>query len=193
MTNKKIEIITVNQNNIKWEIDTTPNELPRKKILSDHDHFARFISSKFPECKKVLDVGTGFGELSILLKKYGYDVTAMDIFSPMTVKILEAFNIKTIKNYLDLKTNISEFDLIVGFHCCDASELIIRNALKSNKKFAVVLCEINQGLENKDIKTRRQYIDYLKGLDKRIRMTRLPIYDSIDSDYSGDTLYLKKK
>ena len=108
-------------------------------------------------------------------------------------KYLNDNNIKYINTYFDLNTDISIFDLVIGLHCCEACELVIRNCVKNDKEFAIVLCEVNRGLENDKIRTRKPYIDYLKGISCKLKMTKLPIFEPIECLEWGETIYLKKE
>lgn len=161
--------------------------------FNNKQHFARFIKSMYPDVKTILDVGTGGGYLSKLLKDMGYIVTAMDKFNEEDIKYLDENNIKYLNTYFDLNTDISKFDLVIGLHCCEACELVIRNCVKNDKEFAIVLCEVNQGLKNDKIRTRKQYIDYLKGISCKLKMTKLPIFEPIECLEWGETIYLKKE
>lgn len=52
---------------------------PKKSPLSSH---ARLLELLGPYPKRVLDVGSGYGELSIEMQARGHTVTAMDMFEP---------------------------------------------------------------------------------------------------------------
>lgn len=154
-----------------------------------YQHFSKFIQAMYPEAKKILEVGCGGGDLSLLLKKLGYDVTAIDYIE---YNDLNKQGIKFYEKEFTLNTDISEYDLVVGLHCCEATERVIRNCISNDKEFAVVVCEKHQGLENNNIKTRNQYIKYLKNLSDKLKITDLPIYEFLVNSHWGETIYYKK-
>lgn len=155
-----------------------------------YEHFAKFIKAKYPDTKKILEVGCGDGLLSKLLTDLGYDVTAIDYIK---YNNLEENGIKFKETTFELDTDISEYDLVVGLHCCEATERIIRNCLNNEKEFSVVVCEKRQGLENKKIKNRNQYIKYLKTISNKLKVTNLPIYEVLMNEFWGETIYYKKE
>lgn len=153
--------------------------------------FTNFIKKMYPDHKKILDVGSGFGTTSVLLSKLGYDVSTIDSFSTKEILKFMEYNINSINGYFDFNTDISCYDLITGLHCCQAIEKVIISSLENDKEFVVTLCETRHDLlYNKNIETREQYINYLMGLDKNIKIENLPIY--ADGECWGQTLYLKK-
>lgn len=154
-----------------------------------YEHFSKFIHAMYPNTKKVLEVGCGGGDLSILLTNLGYDVTAIDYIK---YNNLERQGIKFNEEQFTLDYDISEYDLIVGLHCCEATELVIRNCINNDKEFALVICEKHQGLENKNIKTRNQYIKYLKKISNNLKMADLPIFEELVNTHWGETIYYKK-
>ena len=158
----------------------------------DYQKHALFVRELFPHAKMVLDVGIGSGQSSIELQKQGFIVTGMDKIDLGTSKILEANNIPFIKDTFNLSTDINSFDLIIGLHCCNAAELIIRNCIENDIEFLVTLCEIHQGLSSGIIKNRRQYIDYLKSISSHIKETTAPIYEKNQNDSWKETIYYKK-
>lgn len=129
--------------------------------------FADFIQKNYPHCNKVLDVAGGQGGLTIELIKRGYQVTVID----PKIKI-KGNKIEKIKKYFDDSINISDYDLIIGMHPDGATEYIIKNAIKYNKKFAVVPCcvfPINKKLQFNYY----QWIEYLKKYSNNIKMKQL--------------------
>ncbi len=155
-----------------------------------YQHFSKFIQAMYPDAKKILEVGCGGGDLSLLLTELGYDVTAIDYIK---YNNLDQQGIEFYEKEFTLDTDISEYDLVVGLHCCDATERVIRNCITNDKEFAVVICEKHQGLENKNIKNRNQYIKYLKNLSDRLKVTDLPIYEFLVNSHWGETIYYKKE
>lgn len=155
-----------------------------------YEHFSKFIKAKYPDAKKILEVGCGSGHLSKLLTDLGYDVTAIDYIK---YNNLEENGIKFKETTFELDTDISEYDLVIGLHCCEATERVIRNCINNEKEFAVVICEKRQGLENPQIKNRNQYIKYLKKISDKLKVTKLPIYEMLMNEFWGETIYYKKE
>ena len=149
-----------------------------------YEHFSKFIKAMYPDARKVLEVGCGAGDLSKLLTELGYEVTALDYIK---YNNLDKQGIAFYEKEFTLDTDISEYDLVVGLHCCDATERVIRNCINNDKEFAVVVCEKHQGLENNNIKNRNQYIKYLKNISNRLKVTDLPIYEFIVNNYGTKT------
>lgn len=156
--------------------------------INPYKTFAEFVKTNFYNEQQILDVGCGSGELCTILYKYGYKVTGMD--RENYSKIFLDNNITFINNQFTLSTDITPYDLIIGFHPCEAAELIIRNSLKNDKECIVTLCEIHQGLEKKDIKSRKEYINYLMNISEKLKMVKLPIHG--DNDLWNETIYYKK-
>jgi hypothetical protein len=95
--------------------------------------FATFIKNNFPKVKKIADVAGGKGHLQLALKKYGYSVTTFD-------KRKTRVN-KTKFEYRFFNDKIKEeFDLIVGMHPDEATDVIIIEATKRKVPFAIVPC-----------------------------------------------------
>lgn len=172
-----------------WEIDTTPNfvnfpthhmnaKTLREKRYTKYEHFTKFINAMYPNHKNILDVGCAKGESTSLLQELGYNVTAIDKFDTYQKILLTARKINYTYGYFDLNTDTSQYDLITGLHCCEGIEMIIRNCLRNDKEFVVTVCETKKGLYQEEFsRNRKQYIDYLKGVSNKIKMTILPIYD----------------
>ena len=161
------------------------------EVLNKYKLFVNYVNKLYSTDKKILDVGAGHGSTSCLLSSLGYDVSAMDLFSNSTIERLSNNNVKVINDYFSCETDISNYDLIVGLHCCGAIELIIKSSLINDKEFLVTLCETRKDLlDSKRIKNRNDYVNYLMDFDKRIKRHDLPIY--VDGECWGHTLYLKK-
>lgn len=125
--------------------------------------FCAYIEREYPskDGKKVLDVGCGpLADLSLELKKIGYDVTSID---PRVQEIKELKIIKELFNYQT--TEVANYDLIVGLEPCDATEHIIRSAISNNKNFAVSLCAAaHQGIDGQTFDSYKEWYDYLLSL-----------------------------
>ena len=47
---------------------------------------------------------------------------------------------KIIEEYFNTKTKIEEYDLIIGYNPCRATEDIIKNSIENKKDFCIALC-----------------------------------------------------
>jgi SAM-dependent methyltransferase len=122
--------------------------------------FAKYIRKQFPVSNfpKVLDVGCGSAaDLTSLLVKYGYDVTAID------PKVDEIEKLRTIRKLFDYtKEDVSKFDLIVGLEPCDATEHIIRSSMNNNIPCAISLCcTAHDSIDGQKFIDQDEWYDYL--------------------------------
>lgn len=146
------------------------------------DSFADYLKKKYPleSYKKVLDVGAGrMCHLSSNLAKVGYEVYAMDPNIRITDN--EAKNLK-IKQITKLKfacdefnkgkgTNVDKYDLLIGLEPCDATEHIIRQGLKHNKPFEVLLCyAAHDAINGTKFAKVEDWYSYLKSISSEIRI-----------------------
>lgn len=157
----------------------------KRKINNKYKTFSNFIYDNYPDSKKILDVGVGNASTSIFLSRLGYEVTAIDKFNPVVLDRIKKNNIKYIDSYFTLDTNIDDYDLISGLHCCAGVELIIKKAIEEDKEFVVTVCEARGNMDK-----REDYINYLLSLDDRFKCDTLPIY--IAGNCWGETIYYKK-
>lgn len=97
------------------------------------DLFADFIKSNFPNCNKVADIAGGKGYLQIALKERGFNVTTFDKRKYKANKINYQYR------YFD-STVKENFDLMVGMHPDEATDIIIVEAAKRSIPFAIVPC-----------------------------------------------------
>ena len=184
-------ITSVNLSSVDWGYEAIEIGSNKRSIrYNRYEHFSKFIQAMYPGAKKMLEVGCGAGDLSKLLTELGYEVTALDY---VKYNDLDKQGIEFFEKEFTLDTDISDYDLVVGLHCCDATERVIRNCINNDKEFAVVVCEKHQGLENNNIKNRKQYIKYLKNISSRLKVTDLPIYEFLVNSHWGETIYYKKE
>lgn len=165
----------------------------RREFFNNYQYLLNFIREMYPDRKRVLDVGVGLGNTSSLLQSSGYLVTAMDKFSLEVKRKLECQGIRTINDYLTTETDISEYDLVVGFHSCGATEKIIRNCASNDTDFVVVPCEKRISLEGQSFCSQEEYLDYLIAIDSEIRKTSLPYAKENARENYNDVLYLKRR
>lgn len=116
------------------------------------DEFISYINQKYGIIRfsKILDVGAGrMCKLSQALAKYGNTLYAIDPNIRLLPDEARKMGIKTIKKEFFVcdefakngrGTNIQNVDYVFGVEPCDATEHIIRQGLKYDKPFDVLLC-----------------------------------------------------
>lgn len=122
--------------------------------------FRRYIEINYKkdEYQKLLDIGCGpFRNSSIELENKGYIVSSID-------PRLECPDGKNkIKGYFDYqKTDVSEYDLLVGLEPCDATEHIMKSGLNNEIPFAIALCASpHNAISGTRFQTMEQWYQYL--------------------------------
>lgn len=97
--------------------------------------FAELIKTQFPNAKNIADVAGGKGYLQLALKEKGYEnVTTFDKRKHRCRR-----NIKFKHLYFSEKIK-ERFDLIVGMHPDEATDVIVVEASKRKIPFAIVPC-----------------------------------------------------
>ena len=130
-----------------------------------------------------MDVGAGrMCKLSSVLAKCGYKMYAIDPNIRLLpkeagkLKISSMLKNKFVCDELALNgkgTNIQNYDLIVGLEPCDATEHVIRQAIKFNKPFEILLCASqHDGLDGTKFKTYLEWYEHLKGISSEVKITR---------------------
>lgn len=123
--------------------------------------FIKIIQKYFAlENKKVLEVGAG--SLPILASYLESKALSYDIMDPGTI-LEDVVGIKgrVIKEKFSLATNINDYDLLIGYNPCAATESMIRNCLKNHKEFIIALCGCAFLPENYKVRTNKQWQKYL--------------------------------
>jgi len=111
--------------------------VPDKK--TDYFEFYKIINKYFNiDNIKVLDAAAGkIPVLSILLSKYSLaNVTAIN--GKFVIKKIN--NVTILQKYINNKTSFKNYDLIIGFRSCKATEIIINLCFKYKKSFVIYLC-----------------------------------------------------
>lgn len=72
------------------------------------------------------------------------------------------------KDKFELETDISKYDLIIGFNPCGATENIIKNAIKNHKNFAIALCGCCFLPDDYTNRTPEKWHKYLFNLAKKL-------------------------
>lgn len=149
------------------------------------DVFASHITQKYKNLKfrKILDVGAGrMCKLSSVLSKCGYKMYAIDPNIRLTPQEATKQKISSVSKRQFLcddfapngkGTNIQNYDLIVGLEPCDATEHIIRQALKYNKPFEILLCAAqHSALDGTTFNDYKEWYEHLSGISSEVKITQ---------------------
>lgn len=152
--------------------------------VSRHQSFVRYLNKNYHPfyTQNVLDVGAGrLCKLSARMNTYGFNMTAMD----PNIRILESetrdLNIHISRNLFlcdefakeNKGTDISSFDLIVGLEPCLGTEHIVRQGLKYEKPFEVVLCyEAHAALNGQKFKTVDDWFEHLLKISSELEIIK---------------------
>ncbi len=142
--------------------------------------FEKYLIKKYESVNglNILDVGAGRTcTLSKILATDGAKMTAMDVNIRICNDDLRRMRIKALKNFFRCDeyskngrgTDVKNFDIIVGLEPCDATEHIIRQALKYDKPFDVCLCVApHKGLNGLMFGSFEEWYNYLKSISKEV-------------------------
>lgn len=160
--------------------------LVQRKLINNEPREATFIKyliKKYGSLNgfNVLDVGAGrICTLSKSIAEQGGKATAMDTNIRLNNESLKKAKITVIKKLFrcdeysknGVGTNIDRFDLIVGLEPCDATEHIIRQALKYDKPFDINLCATaHKGLNGETFRTYGEWYKHLANISKEVSIT----------------------
>lgn len=123
------------------------------------DVFANFIHSNFPNCKKIADIAGGKGYLQVALRNRGYDVITFD---KRKGRKNRPGKFEFQYRYFDSSVK-EDFDLMVGMHPDEATDVIIVEAAKRNIPFAIVpCCVMPNAIPYWGQRSYKQWIEHLK-------------------------------
>lgn len=149
----------------------------RENVFISHLN-KKYSNLKF---KKIMDVGAGrMCRLSSSLAKLGCQMYAIDPKIRLTQKEAKSLGIKSIKQDRFLcdefangrnGTNIERFDMIVGLEPCDATEHIIRQCLKYEKPFDILLCAAaHNALNGTKFNNYKDWYEYLSSISSEVKI-----------------------
>ena len=143
--------------------------------------FSSFINEKYNHLAfhRVLDVGAGrMCKFSKIMAKQGAKVTAMDPKIRLTENEADSANIVIKKDlfecdeyarYGDRGTNVTPYDMLVGLEPCNATEHIIRQGLKYDKPFNIMLCETaHDALNGRTFNSYEDWYAFLKSISGEV-------------------------
>ena len=100
------------------------------------------LSPSNPQNSHILDVGPGFAPYSSLyLANKSKKVSAMDKDYLFSTQSLSSMNVDAQKRYFDGKTDVDNYDFVVGCRPCSAIPYIVSQCEKSNKPYFLLLCD----------------------------------------------------
>ena len=150
------------------------------------DAFVSYLNQKYGIIRfsKILDVGAGrMCKLSQALAKYGNSMYAIDPKIRLTQNEAKGLGIKSIKlqNFecdefakSGRGTPVSYIDYIFGLEPCDATEHIIRQGLKYDKPFDVLLCAApHKSLDGKEFKNYEDWYEYLSSISAEVEIKKV--------------------
>ncbi len=150
------------------------------------EEFASYLNKKYSGIvfRKILDVGAGrMCKLSVVLSKLGGELFAIDPNIRLLREEAKKLGINGFsKNKFvcdefsknGIGTNISRFTNIVGLEPCDATEHIIRQALKYDKAFDILLCGApHNSLDGKTFEKYEDWYEYLKSISSEVSIQRI--------------------
>ena len=149
------------------------------------EEFVSYLNQKYGMIKfsKILDVGAGrMCKLSESLAKMGNILYAIDPKIRLSETEAKKLGIRSIKkqNFIcdefaknGKGTNIQNYDYIFGLEPCDATEHIIRQGLKYDKPFDVLLCGApHKALDGKTFSNYHEWYEYLNSISKDVEVKK---------------------
>lgn len=124
-------------------------------LNKENDPYLKFIDilkKKYDISTNILEIGAGFfpalaRKIDIEQIKIGQGT--ITVYDPnLITKSLG--NIKLKKENFTNKTNINDFDTLIGFWPCKSTELIVTKACAEKKLFSLVLCECMHDVPEND-------------------------------------------
>ena len=152
---------------------------------SREKEFVSYLNKKYGDLKfgKILDVGAGrMCRLSQMLARFGNEMYAID----PKIRLLQhearkmGIAIKKDKFVCDeyakhqKGTLVDHYNHIVGLEPCDATEHIIRQGLKYDKPFDVMLCAApHVGLNGKNFNSYEEWYVYLARISSEVNISKI--------------------
>jgi hypothetical protein len=136
------------------------------------DLFAKFILKNFPPEKyqRVADIAGGKGYLQTALRSYGYNVTTFD---KRKGRKNRPNRFQYQYRFFDHRIE-EEFDLLVGMHPDEATDIIIAEAARRKTAYAIVPCCIKPTVSKMKFTNAYNYtnwIKHLKDFAKELKLT----------------------
>ena len=153
-----------------------------------YQYFLDYLTENFSNFydKKVLEVACGyypaFAELVAKEMTNRESLGNIDAMDPLLiVDELNQNKLQLSKEAFDLKTDISNADMLVSMFPCEVTKPLIDKILEEEKELAIIPCNCLHEIDNQQFKYYHEYIIYLMNLLKNAKSSR----------YECDTEYLK--
>ena len=154
---------------------------------SREEQFASYLNQKYGHLafRRVMDVGAGrMCRLSSRLAKKGARMYAIDPnirLSEEEAYDLGISQISTSRFVCDWAlgrggrgTNVRPMDILVGLEPCDATEHIIRQGLKYEKPFDVVLCAApHDSIDGRQFRSYEEWYEYLLKISDEVSISQV--------------------
>lgn len=163
------------------------------------DEFISFINQKYGIIRfsRILDVGAGrMCKLSQALARYGNTMYAIDPNIRLLPDEVRKMGIKSIKKELficdefaknGIGTNVRNIDYIFGVEPCDATEHIIRQGLKYDKPFDILLCAApHKSLDGKIFESYEKWYEYLNSISSEVQIKKFKTSYYASNDKRND-------
>ena len=154
---------------------------------SREEVFASYLNEKYGYLtfRRVMDIGAGrMCKLSTLLAKNGTKMYAID--PNIRLSESEAYDLGIAKISRDpfvcdwalgrggVGTKVKGADILVGLEPCDATEHIIRQGLKYDKPFDVVLCAApHDSMDGKKFRSYEEWYEYLLKISGEVDINKV--------------------
>ncbi len=171
---------------VKDEIEEQLYDLKRKiqfVFNPDNSHEKRIFSGVVGEIIKgtnssVLDVGSGpVPDTSFMLAEKAKKVFAMDDFI-VALEFIKKRGVEPIEDMFDDKTNIDNYNIVVGKTPCSAIKSIVKVCSKTNTPYFIKLCDCdleNQTMSNGAVPY--SWKEFLPEIDRNIKFFRKYAYN----------------
>ena len=149
------------------------------------EEFVSYLNQKYGiiRFKKILDVGAGrMCKLSEALAKFGNSMYAIDPNIRLSQQEANRIGIKSIKLQKFVcdefakngkGTNIQSYDYIIGLEPCDATEHIIRQGIKYEKPFDILLCGApHKALNGSTFDDYEEWYEYLSSISTEVKISK---------------------
>lgn len=151
------------------------------------EQFASYLNEKYKNLRftRIMDIGAGrMCKLSTLLAKNGARMYAIDPNIRLRVEESYKAGISKISNQKfvcdwsvgknGLGTNVKPVDMLVGLEPCDATEHIIRQALKYEKPFDIALCATpHDSINGKKFRSYEEWYEYLLSISSEVDISKI--------------------
>lgn len=138
-----------------------------------YKEFLRILEKHFDLNCNILEVGAG--TIPILAKYINDNHKCNLTLIEPNIIFEDLLECNIIKEKFTNQTDISKYDLIIGYNPCQATENIIRNSIEQNKNFCIALCGCCFLPENYTDRTPKTWHKYLIELASQLSQNNYEI------------------